>query len=539
MPSRDEIATTEGQILGNLTSKILVVDDVPENLRLLKIVLKSQGYDVRFAPSGQFALTSLSRFIPDLILLDVMMPEMNGYDLCQQLKSNPSTKDIPVIFLSALSEGAEKVKGFQVGAVDYITKPFEAEEVLARVAHHLKLTHLSRQLQAQNQALIEQNEQLQKAERETRLLLQVTEHLTQASTWPEAIAQVLMLVCNYILWDYGEAWLPTAGDGQALAQIPTAFAQHPQFGRFHQESHQYQFQQGAGLPGRIWVTQQPEWIEDCSQLETGTGSYYRQALAAAAGLKAAFGLPIVVENQVVAVLIFYQTQKSVCQLHVVALVQAIASQLALFIQRKQGELKLQQQAQNLERALHQLQTTQTQLIQSEKMSSLGQLVAGLSHEINNPVSFISGNIDHLENYIQDLIEIVYSYQQHYPHPPATIRELISDREIDFILTDIPNVILSMRSGTERITKIINSLRRFSHLNESQLKTVDIHDEIESVLTILQNRIKLTDPHSANASNLPPIHLQRNYTPVPKIQCFPAELNQALMQIIVNAIDALQ
>jgi len=536
MPHSHSTTPVENQGLDRLTSKILVVDDIPENLRLLKGLLKNEGYDVRFAPNGKFALASLTQFVPDLILLDVMMPEMNGYELCQQLKTNPKTKNIPVIFLTALNEGADKVKGFQVGAVDYITKPFQAEEVLARVAHHLKLTQLNLQLQKQNQILLQKNHQLHEAERETRLLLEVTQYLTQASTWEEAIAKIIKSICDHIFWDYGEAWLPQ-DNTETLSYLANPFATHPTFRSFCQVSSTLQFKPGEGLPGTIWQTQTLEWIEDITQ--DPQKLLTRQSLALDIGLKSAFGMPIMVNKQVMAILIFYQTQPTPCQLNIVALVQAIASQISLLIQRKQSELQLQQQAEDLAQALHQLKTTQTQLIQSEKMSSLGQLVAGISHEINNPVSFIMGNIEHLESYIQDLIQIYYGYQQSYPTPPPHLTQLIADLEIDFTLTDLPNVILSMKSGTERITKIVNSLRRFAHLDEAQLKRVDIHDEIESVLTILNNRLKLQPSPGIAQVNAPEIEVQRDYGQLPKLDCFAGELNQAFMQIMMNGIDALQ
>ncbi|MDJ1177414.1 response regulator [Roseofilum sp. BLCC_M91] len=526
----------ENKIFRNEASKILVIDDVPENLRLLKSLLKNEGYDVRFAPNAKFALASLTRFVPDLILLDIMMPEMDGYALCEQLKKNPDTQKIPVIFLTALNEGADKVKGFQLGAVDYITKPFQAEEVLVRVAHHLKLTDLNLKLQENNKILLQKNHQLQEAERETRLLLEVTQYLTQASTWEKAIAQIIKSICDHIFWDYGEAWLPQ-DNSQTLSYLANPFRNHPTFKSFCQLSSTLQFSCGEGLPGKIWQTQTLEWIEDITQ--NPENLYTRQSPAIQIGLKSAFGIPIMVKQTVMAILIFYQSQTTPCQLNIVALVQAIASQISLLIQRKQSELQLQQQAQDLAQALHQLKTTQIQLIQSEKMSSLGQLVAGISHEINNPVSFITGNIEHLEHYIQDLIQVYYAYQQSYPTPPDRLTQLIADLEIDFTLTDLPNVILSMKSGTDRITKIVNSLRRFAHLNESQLKRVDIHDEIESVLTILNNRLKLQPSPGIHKTNVPEIQVERDYGSLPKLDCFAGELNQAFMQIMMNGIDALQ
>lgn len=143
--------------------KILVVDDLLENLRLLASLLMEEGYEVKKAPDGSMALSNVPRFRPDLILLDIMMPDIDGYEVCQQLKANPQTQDIPVIFLSALDLTFDKVKAFELGAADYINKPFHPAEVLARVKNQLKIRHQALQLQAQQTLIQAQQQQLEEA----------------------------------------------------------------------------------------------------------------------------------------------------------------------------------------------------------------------------------------------------------------------------------------------------------------------------------------------------------------------------------------
>jgi PleD family two-component response regulator len=150
--------TSETQI-----ATIQIVDDKPENLRLLSSVLVKQGYEVRASINGNLALASSRIRPPDLILLDIMMPEMSGYEVCRQLKADEGTREIPVIFLSALSETLDRVKAFSTGGVDYITKPFQVEEVLARVETHLTIRNLQKELQEKNGQLQERNTQLQEA----------------------------------------------------------------------------------------------------------------------------------------------------------------------------------------------------------------------------------------------------------------------------------------------------------------------------------------------------------------------------------------
>jgi PAS domain S-box-containing protein len=200
-------------------------------------------------------------------------------------------------------------------------------------------------------------------------------------------------------------------------------------------------------------------------------------------------------------------------------------------QRKAYEDELQQKAQCLEAFVRELQKQQSQLIQTEKMSSLGQLVAGVAHEINNPVNFIHGNLTHARSYIEDVLSIVHAFQDFYPHPSEAIEELIEEVDLDFLVDDLPRVLESMQMGTHRIREIIASLRTFSRLDEAEVKAVDIHSGIDSTLLILQGRLKAT-------SKRPAIQVHKAYASLPDVECFAGQLNQVFMNILSNAIDAL-
>ncbi|EAW36973.1 diguanylate cyclase domain-containing protein [Lyngbya sp. PCC 8106] len=326
-------------------AKILVVDDLPENLRLLQDILVQQGYDVRFANSGKLALLSLSRFQPDLILLDIMMPDLDGFTVCQQLKANRETENIPVIFMSALDDGSNKVKGFQVGGNDYITKPFITEEVLARIRYQISLQTLQRQLQHKNQELIQQNEQLQQAQHETQFLLQAIWAIEKSQTLEEAISSILDVICQNICWDYGEGWLPNPDKG-VLEYIPQFQSCSAAFERFQKQSRLITFASGEGLPGRIWQSHKPEWIEDCSTCSEPV--YLRTQLVVDAGLKAVFGVPVVESEKLLAILVFYHTQAIPYQSRIVELIQAVATQLSSSLQQAQLKQKLQRANQELE-----------------------------------------------------------------------------------------------------------------------------------------------------------------------------------------------
>ncbi|UNU26653.1 PAS domain S-box protein [Microcoleus vaginatus] len=207
--------------------------------------------------------------------------------------------------------------------------------------------------------------------------------------------------------------------------------------------------------------------------------------------------------------------------------------------RKQAESALQEsearersKALELEAAINKLRTTQAQLVQNEKMVSLGQLVAGVAHEINNPVSFIHCNLTPARNYTLDLLELIKFYQHYCPNPPAQVLEKINEIDLDYIAEDFPKLFNSMQVGTERIVEIVKSLRNFSRLDESAGKSVNIHEGIDSTLMILQNRLKSPSSHRE-------IQIVKDYQLLPPIECFPGELNQVFMNILINAIDALE
>ncbi|MEO0970042.1 MAG: ATP-binding protein [Cyanobacteria bacterium J06639_18] len=199
--------------------------------------------------------------------------------------------------------------------------------------------------------------------------------------------------------------------------------------------------------------------------------------------------------------------------------------------RKIVEMKLKQQAEELEQSLFELRRTQAQLIHSEKMSSLGQMVAGIAHEINNPVSFVYGNLNPAFRYFQDLLRLIELYQRLYPHPPPEIQAEIETMELDFLKQDLTKLLESMQEGTRRIKEIVISLRNFSRLDESEFKKVNIHDGIDSTLMILRNRLKAKP-------NRPEIAIAKHYGCLPLVYCYPSQLNQAFMNILSNAIDAL-
>ncbi|MBD2580376.1 ATP-binding protein [Oscillatoria sp. FACHB-1406] len=199
--------------------------------------------------------------------------------------------------------------------------------------------------------------------------------------------------------------------------------------------------------------------------------------------------------------------------------------------RKQAESELQRNNEQLRKALTDLKLAQIKLIQTEKMSGLGQLVAGIAHEINNPVNFIEGNLSYLSNYLKDLIELIKLYQAEFPDASLTIKNYLEAIELNYLIEDSNKIIRSMELGSQRLSNIVRSLRTFSRLDEAKLKEVNIHEGIESTLSIIQYRLKKEGTKRG-------IKLIKKYGDIPLIECYPSHLNQVFFNLLNNAIDAL-
>lgn len=320
--------------------EILVVDDTPANLEVIIESLSSAQYSISAVTSGKRALKQLKRNAPSLILLDIQMPEMDGFETCKRIKANPDTANIPIIFITALSDTESIVKGFSLGAVDYLTKPFREAELLARVQTHLKLHILTEQL----------------------------------------------------------------------------------------------------------------------------------------------------------------------------------------------EIQVNHRTVELQNAIEKVHQSKLHLIQQEKMSALGNLVAGVAHEVNNPVGFLNGSISNAKEYLQDFLGYLALYQQHHPPVSVALQEKAKEVDLDYLLEDFPKMLDSMQHACDRISKITTNLRTFARNDMHQKISANLNNGMDSTLLLLKYRLK-------ENKNRPAIQVSKHYNPLPLIDCFPNQLNQVFMNILANAIDA--
>lgn len=458
---------------------ILIVDDLPENLQLLSDALLKLEYTVRSVTSGRMALKTVQVKRPDVILLDVKMPEMDGYQVCRILKQDESFSNIPVIFISALDDVFDKLTAFNSGGIDYITKPFQIEEVVARLENQLTIQRQQRLLE---QEVIQRRETEEVLYQSRALLASVLNSSLDGVAALQAVRD------------------PITGDIQDFSCLVVNPVIARAFGNRREDAigklvlKKLLSRLDAQLFDRfVNIVETGETLQQDFYYKSGTSSWFNFV-----AVKLGDGFSITIRD--------------------------ITAQ-------KEAEFQLQQQAENLELTLRELKRTQAQLIQSEKMSSIGNLVAGVAHEINNPINFIQGNLRPANEYFQDLLNLVKLYQEHFPDPPTKIKAKIEDINLDFLQEDLLKLLNSMQIGTDRIREIVLSLRNFSRHDESEFKRVDIHQGIDSTLMILQHRLKATLEH-------PEIVVIKDYGQLPMIECYSSQLNQVFLNLLNNAIDSV-
>lgn len=376
------------------------------------------------------------------------------------------------------------------------------------------------------------NHRLAILEKRLEVQCHLSQLLAEAETLEIAIEGTFKILCEGFNWRFGEYW-SRSESGQELQRQHFWILPGLEVEIDEQESIA-EFSCGEGLPGQIWAKNMPLYFKNL----VDNPSFLRQEFAQNLSLRHGYGFPISNRVQLVGVITFFTQENQVLDDELINLLQIFGEQLGLFIQRKSAELKLRDYADRMESTLKELKQTQAQMIHTEKMSSLGQLVAGIAHEINNPVNFIHGNLTPAQEYYQDFTDLLLLYEQHYPNPHAAIAQKREDLDIEFLKQDFRKLLQSMKMGTDRIREIVLSLRNFSRLDETGLKTADLHMGIDSTLLILQNRLKAhTNVQTGKRKSA--ITIVKNYGQLSPIECYAGQINQVFMNIFNNAIDALR
>ncbi|MEH2183296.1 GAF domain-containing sensor histidine kinase [Nostoc sp.] len=334
-------------------------------------------------------------------------------------------------------------------------------------------------------------------------------------------------IAQLVLQELSQLIESSAGMILLLSPDATAFEIIAEFGVFFERS---QPEPGKGIIGNIVQSNRAELVNDVQA---------DPRLEGQKNVAAMICVPLRAKERVLGAIAIGTTKTDSYKAEHLKLVSIFASQTAIAIdkavlyeQSTQAAVQAKAQTQRLQQALHELQLAQTQLIQSEKMSSLGQLIAGVAHEINNPVNFICGNLRYVAEYTQDLLHLLEKYQKFLPVAPPELESELDNIDLEFIMQDFPKLLDSMKLGTGRIVEIVQSLKNFSRHDEAEMKAVNIHDGIDGTLMILRHRLK-ADVHR------PAIEIVKDYAKLPLIECYPGQLNQVFMNILANAIDALE
>ncbi|MBD2499524.1 ATP-binding protein [Anabaena azotica] len=334
------------------------------------------------------------------------------------------------------------------------------------------------------------------------------------------IAQLVLQELHQLIESSAGIILLLSADGSAFEVIA-------EFGRFF---HLSQPQPDKGIIGYIVQTGRAELINNVQSDER---------IDEEKNVNALICVPLRAKERILGAIAIGTTKTEAYKAEHLKLVSIFGSQTAIAIEKAllyeqsiQATAQAQAQTEKLQQALHELQLAQTKLIQSEKMSSLGQLMAGVAHEINNPVNFICGNLKYVAEYAKDLLHLLQEYEKLIPQMPPELEVELDAIDLEFIREDLPKLLDSMKIGSDRIVEIVKSLKNFSRHDEAEMKTVNIQDGINGTLMILGHRLKSTPHHSA-------IEVIKDYTDIPLIECYPGELNQVFMNILANAIDALE
>ncbi|MCL4536313.1 MAG: response regulator [Nitrospirae bacterium] len=461
-------------------TKILIVDDEEANLKYMSTLISRYGYIFDTARNGIEAIEKTKKINPDIILLDILMPEMDGIEACKRLKEDPETRHIPIIVLTALEDKETKIESLKAGANDFLSKPVDNIELIARIKNFLQLKNLE-EIKKNNEILTGTIKAIEIAKREWE---QTMDCINDIVILIDARDNIIR--CNKIL---------TALTGRSYSELLNRKWQDV----FKESGFSYKISSSGSIeyyhPGGRYFNYDIYYVKNL-----GTASTYTAVIT----------------------------------------LQDITDRKKREEERERTEEELKKSKEmleahhkELEKAYAELKAAQSQILQQEKMASIGQLAAGIAHEVNNPVGFIMSNLSSLQKYVSRLSEFIDVQTE-------TIKKLSGDGKIlnaitesrkslkvDYIIDDLGNLIRESLDGAERVKKIVQDLKSFSRIDEAEWKMADINAGIESTINIVWNELK----YKAT--------VKKEYGDMPLTKCNPGQLNQVFMNILVNAAHAIE
>ncbi len=452
--------------------KILVADDSLSYRMTIQELLEDNDYDVLVAQDGKEALDQIIENRPDLVILDVIMPKMDGIKVCNHIRNNQRTSSIPIIMLTAKDDSEDKILGLESGADDYLTKPFNEEELLAKLQSLLRLRNLQGKSFSTKSVVLVADDSLTVRMELQDLLDEDGYKAIAVEDGQEALEAVNRYLPDLVILDVimpkmdGIEVCRKVKNNPATQQIPV-----------------------------VIITSKTDIDDKIRGLNAGADDYLFKP---------------------------YNPKEFTAKVN------------ALFRMKKmQMETErniLARSNMELQEVNKKLKNTQAQLVQNEKMVALGHLVAGIAHEINNPLSFVISNVRIFDEVFQDYQQLFDLYHnakdslssQHLQR----VDELEKQIDLAFLQTEVPRLSKDVHEGLERIRKIVLDLRNFSRLDEAEQKRANIIAGLESTLNLLQHQLKNN------------IEVSKEYGDIPEINCFPSQLNQVFMNVLVNAIQAI-
>jgi two-component system NtrC family sensor kinase len=476
----------------------------------LNYILTEEGYKVVSAADGVEAIQQFYRHLPDLVILDLEMPRMGGYQVCRALREDPRVASVPIIILTSHDAQGDRYRGLASGADAYLVKNLEDGSLLSQVRDLLRRSPWNESVPPPPTEISEPeiarrlNEMLDRRLFTTTILNRLQQVSSEYRSLDDSVGRILNLLTEVFEMVVCGVWIENAGrENLYIARFKGYDAALvPQFVALMTRSAKQNGISVVGEPKLQAVDVEPAMTPNFPNIDRLVGFE---------------SLPLFARGGIFGVLGLAATAPIKFDIAGRELLSQVAGNIGLILDSARLVSNLKTTNADLKLTLEELKTTQLQLVQSERLASIGQLTAGLVHEMNNPMNFIAGNLEHIETYLAKMATFIESASQ---------IEGRKDPDMDFILADLPGLIKDMREGVERAQRIINDLRIFSAGDRGDFSAADLREILESAVNILKYRWEGN------------IRLEKSFQDIPPVDCNAGQIGQVVVNLVANAIDAL-